>query len=293
MENPRGRDRWIVRPRPIPDPTARLFCFPHAGAGVAMFNSWAELLPPGVELCSVRLPGRESRIDEPPHHDIESLMDTLLDVSQADLDVPSALFGHCSGAVLAFELARRLRESGHATLRYLFVASQDAPHVRSAMEPLHDLPLPELARELEHMGGTDPSILRNDELMKLMEPMLRADFEVFDNYEYRPGEPLSIPISVFGTRGDPRLNLERLGAWYQLTDQPMTLRILAGSHFIVGAAAKVLIDALTDDLRALFRDGSERLPERRGERGQEDQLAQAARVDAEEDAEAGDSRPEE
>jgi hypothetical protein len=112
-------------------------------------------------------------------------------------------------------------------------------------------------------AGTDgryrPLILRNDRLMKLMEPMLRADFEVFDNYKYRPGEPLGIPISVFGTRGDPRLNLERLGSWYQLTDQSTTLRILVGNHFFVGDAAKVLVDTLSDDLRARLRDGSEQL----------------------------------
>lgn len=215
-----------------------------------MFASWTELLPPEIELCLVRLPGRESRLGEPPHRDIEPLVTAFLDAVQDDLDLPFALLGHCSGATLAYEVARRLRGRHADALRHLFVASQDAPHVRAAMKPLHDLPLPDLVGELERMGGTDPSILRNDGLMRLIEPMLRADFEVFDNYRYRPGEPLDIPISVFGSRGDPRLNLQRLASWHQLTGRSMTLRIVAGSHFFVGAAARVLVDAVVDDLRA-------------------------------------------
>jgi surfactin synthase thioesterase subunit len=42
-------------------------------------------------------------------------------------------------------------------------------------------------------------------------------------------------------------------------DQPTTVRILAGGHFFVGDAAKVLVDAVTDDLGAGLRDDPERL----------------------------------
>ena len=57
-----GGELWISRPVPIAKPRLRLFCFPHAGSGAAQFRPWADLMPPDVELCAVRLPGRETRL---------------------------------------------------------------------------------------------------------------------------------------------------------------------------------------------------------------------------------------
>src|SRR5262245_49256865 len=94
---------WIKRPRPNPNAPARLFCFPHAGAGASVFARWVRDWVPQIELCLVQLPGRENRLAEPLLTDMSGLLDGLVDGLQAHLDRPFGVFGHSHGALIAFE----------------------------------------------------------------------------------------------------------------------------------------------------------------------------------------------
>src|SRR5205085_1447895 len=98
-------ESWIVRPKPNPSATLRVFCAPYAGAGVAAFAPWADRLARSVELAVVRLPGRESRLREPFCVSLDEAADRAAAEITAFTDLPCALFGHSMGALLAFELA--------------------------------------------------------------------------------------------------------------------------------------------------------------------------------------------
>src|SRR5437899_13023831 len=100
---------WVFRPKPNPRPLLRLFCFPWAGAGAAVYRPWPSALPPEVEVCAVRPPGRESRLREPPFTDLLRLVEGVAAGIRPYLTVPCALFGHSLGAWVAFEIARWVR----------------------------------------------------------------------------------------------------------------------------------------------------------------------------------------
>ena len=85
---------WITRPFPVASPELRLFCFPHAGSGVAQFRLWATFLPENVELCPIRLPGRESRLREAPFTRLLAAAEGVRHAILPYLDRPFALFGH-------------------------------------------------------------------------------------------------------------------------------------------------------------------------------------------------------
>jgi NADP-dependent 3-hydroxy acid dehydrogenase YdfG/aryl carrier-like protein len=61
-----GDNPWLVRPSPNPQAQVRLFCFPYAGGGPAVFHNWAKGLPSEVELCVIQSPGRAARLFEEP-----------------------------------------------------------------------------------------------------------------------------------------------------------------------------------------------------------------------------------
>jgi len=88
-----------------------LFCFPYAGAGASAFASWADLMPPEVELCAVQLPGRESRLREKPFVRLPPLVRAVRESLRPYLHKPFAFFGHSMGALISFELARELRRT--------------------------------------------------------------------------------------------------------------------------------------------------------------------------------------
>jgi len=67
---------WL---RPVdPHSRLRLLCLPWAGGGANEFRAWPAHLPPGVQVCPLLLPGRESRFREPPIRRMDALVDELV-----------------------------------------------------------------------------------------------------------------------------------------------------------------------------------------------------------------------
>ena len=63
--SPHPATPWLHCCRPVPSARLRLYAFPYAGGGAAVYFSWAAALAPEIELWAVRLPGRETRLREP------------------------------------------------------------------------------------------------------------------------------------------------------------------------------------------------------------------------------------
>src|ERR1700674_2944100 len=72
----------------------RLFCFPYAGAGGAVFRQWPDYLPASMEVCVPCLPGCDARTNEPPASKMGPLVESLAREMLASTEAPYALFGH-------------------------------------------------------------------------------------------------------------------------------------------------------------------------------------------------------
>lgn len=164
-------------------------------------------------------------MDETPISDIRQLTRVLGEELLDHLATPYAIFGHCTGAQLAFELCRYLRSRDAPLPSRLVITNRLAPQLAAGHPPLHRLPLDELISQLRSMG-TEGAFLDNRELMEFMEPMIRADFALYDRYEYVQQAPLSIPINVFGDRDNANVNIHDLRAWRRQTTAPFTARIV-------------------------------------------------------------------
>lgn len=236
---------WLYVPRPNPSARLRLFCFPYAGGGAMIYRKWAEGLPPTVEVCAIRLPGRESRLKEPPFSKITTLVEALDGAVEPHLsDKPFAFFGHSMGAIIAYTLTNRLRERGLAQPVHLFVSGRTAPHIADDDPPTYNLPEPEFIEDLRRLNGTPKEVLENPELMKVMLSILRADFEVCQTYVHQPQPPLDCPITAFGGLQDPGVTREKLEGWREHTTATFTLRMLPGDHFFLNSAQPLLLRTL-------------------------------------------------
>src|SRR6185437_8848497 len=181
---------WFTSKRPNARARLRLFCFPYAGGGPAIYRLWPQNLPTDVEICVAQLPGRGTRMREQPFTNLDALVQAATEAIKPLLDKPFALFGHSMGAMISFELARRLREQGQPQPSYLFISGRRAPQLPNDDPLSYNLPDTELRQELLRLNGTPKEVLEHPELMELMLPLLRADFSVVETYEYRPGVPL-------------------------------------------------------------------------------------------------------
>jgi medium-chain acyl-[acyl-carrier-protein] hydrolase len=241
-------DRWVVRFRPNPQARLRLFCLPYAGGSASVFRTWPALLPTEIELCAIQLPGRESRLGEPPLVRLASLVQTLAQAIFPYCTMPFAVFGHSLGALVGFELIRQLRRERYPAPLQLFVSGQTAPQLGDPDPPIHELPDPEFLQEIRRYNGTPEEVLRHAELMELLFPLLRADFALHETYTYVAEEPLDCPIAAFGGMQDPEVTRGQLSAWRAQTHQMFTLRMLPGDHFFLHSARTLLLQALSQDL---------------------------------------------
>uniref|UniRef100_A0AAU2V677 Alpha/beta fold hydrolase n=1 Tax=Streptomyces sp. NBC_00003 TaxID=2903608 RepID=A0AAU2V677_9ACTN len=209
----------------------RLICFPHAGAGAGAYADWAALTPPEIELAAVQLPGRQNRIAEDPVTAVEPLVKVLTQALRPVMDGPFSFFGHSGGAVLAFELARALQAKGGPQPSRLFLSAQPAPGTPSGVKRLHDLSDEELTAEVVRLGGIEAEIAADEDVMDALLPILRADFDLWENHRLVPGARLRTPITVLSGASDPRAPRATLDGWRDQTDGAFDVRLYPGGHF--------------------------------------------------------------
>jgi medium-chain acyl-[acyl-carrier-protein] hydrolase len=228
-----------VRPRPAA--RLRLVCLPWAGGGASGYRDWPAHLPDDVEVVAVQLPGRESRLVEPPVSSMELLVARLAAGLVGQLDRPFALFGHSMGALIAFELAGRLRSMGREPER-LLVSGARAPHLPSRRtRDRHTLPDREFVSTVRELGGMPPEVLGSPDLLDLVLPALRADFALVETYTHRAGPVLHCPISAFGGVDDDDVAPGDLRAWSRHTTGPSRSHLLPGGHFFVNSSRGALL----------------------------------------------------
>jgi len=217
----------------VAEPTTRLFCLPHAGAGASTYRPWAALIPDGLALTPLQPPGREERLSEPPFTSIREIARSLLSTVMRLADRPFFLFGHSMGALIAFELAHELRRLGLPEPSGLFLSGRRPPHRPVGRDPLYDLPDDVFVERLRKLGGTPPEVFEYAELLELLLPTLRADFEACDTYRPLARSPLDLPIHVFGGRDDADVPPDELIEWNLHTTGTVSVTVFPGGHFYV------------------------------------------------------------
>jgi medium-chain acyl-[acyl-carrier-protein] hydrolase len=230
---------WLVPLGKKRTAATQLICFPYAGGSAALYTAWPDGLPEWVDVTAVALPGRGTRFDEPPSSDFAGLVSELAGAIAAAGAPRLALFGHSLGALLAYEVARKL-QARHAGPDLLFVSGRQAPGLPSRRIPIVHLPDGEFVAELRAIGGTPAEILASDELIGMLMPMLRADFAMAEQYVPLRGPRLSCPLVALGGITDPWVHAEDLRAWSAATTGPFSMRMFPGDHFYLHQPDRVL-----------------------------------------------------
>jgi medium-chain acyl-[acyl-carrier-protein] hydrolase len=171
--------------------------------------------------------------------------------------------GMSMGALVAYELAHRLREEGAPRPRMLIVVAHRAPHRPDRRTPVAGLPDDGVLDEVRRLDGTPAEILEHPELRELLLGALRADLTLCERYRHVPRTPLDVPLVALGGRDDQEVTAAELAAWSELTTGRFSMTLLPGGHFLIADAYAALLDEVRTHLRHAPRTADPRADGRR------------------------------
>jgi surfactin synthase thioesterase subunit len=240
-------DLWCRRYRPSRTAITRLVCLPHAGGSASFFLPVAAALSPGVDVVAIQYPGRQDRRAEQPIDDMAVLADRIHGILRRQPEMPVTLFGHSMGAVMGFEVTRRLEADGHGPLR-LYASGRRGPSTYRD-EAIHRRDDAGILAEVRKMNGTASTLLGDDELMRAALPALRADYKATELYTCPEEVTVDCAISVVTGDSDPKTTLEEAKAWARHTTGSFDLHVFAGGHFFLTDHADEIIKIIDRHFR--------------------------------------------
>jgi surfactin synthase thioesterase subunit len=227
-----------------------VFCFPFAGGSKYSYNLYNRHLPPMVKLIPLEYAGHGTRINEPLQYDAEVIAADMFRLLKDELDSPYIFYGHSMGALIVYLLTKRILAEGRPAPLHLFLTGCGGPSSRLHAEPKarHLLPYDAFIQELKILGGAPAGLLQDEDSMHFFIPIIRADFEAVDTYQYREPASFDIPFTVITGREDV-VRPEEAERWQDETIQPVTMRQMEGDHFFIFDCAAEVMRELNDRIR--------------------------------------------
>lgn len=219
--------------------------FPHAGGAAAAYRTFAAALAcGGADVYVMQYPQRADRLTHPAPETVEQLAAQLFGAGDWAQLGPLKLFGHCMGAVIAFEFAR-VAEANGADVRCLWVSASQAPYT-IASSPRLPTADAEVVANMVDLGGTDERLLADEDFVDLLVRAVRADYLAFNRYACADDVRLRADIHTIGGHADHRISTDMLRQWATHTGGAFTLSLFDGGHFYINDHIDVVAELVND-----------------------------------------------
>ena len=182
--------------------TVHLFCLHHAGGTTASFAGWRFA---DVQVTKFSYRGRN-------FPSIAAAAESLAERIGTSPSPQLALYGHSMGAVLAFEIALLLQDTGR--LEHVFLAAARPPSGR------HDV------------GAVAAAAVSGQALSERAREVLLEDLALLGQYPDRPANmQLTVPATVLFSSDDPVVPASESRRWVEwCAQEPRLLDIGTGGH---------------------------------------------------------------
>ena len=224
----------------------RLFCFPYSGGNHSIYKDWELTLDKEISLVTVHLKGRVERMGEEAINNMEALVNDLFENIKAFLDEPFAFFGHSLGGLVAFALLAKIEKETGKRATKLIVSASKAPQIY-AKNPMSDYTDETLTQKLKDYGNTPDYVLESEELMELILPTIRADYQLLDSYNTCQEEKLASPVVIFNCEDDVAKEVSM--QWQTCTVEECSYRTFEEGHFFIHGQRDKIISEINRVLK--------------------------------------------
>mmetsp|Transcript_44214 Transcript_44214/g.102122 ORF Transcript_44214/g.102122 Transcript_44214/m.102122 type:complete len:383 (-) Transcript_44214:234-1382(-) len=231
---------------PLANCAMRVICFHNAGSTEStytgpgtVFMKWAK--EANVEVIGVDYPGRNKVQKEEFQTSAGPLAQLLLEITYNKVadGVPYCVWAHSVGTWVAFEFLILARKLGLPMPRAAFLNAFPSPTLPLEKRPWpqsRHMPSDGIKGELKnwddkHFGPQGPGkVIFENDWEKTWEPMMRADFRLYDEYDFvhKGSPPFAFPITVLHMDQEFYNKKEWLEDWKEWTTGEFSLEVMEG-----------------------------------------------------------------
>lgn len=243
------KTKWIQYEKTSENPAMRIFCFPYAGGSALFYSKWHKYLDNSADVFPIQLPGRESRITEPPLRVMSVALNCILEEIEPYLTDNMAFVGHSMGSIMAYETARLLSMKNMKTPKHIFLCGAMPPDLIGESEKIHELSDREFCEKLKGYESISSEMMKYEEFYKFFVPIIKADFEMIETY--KPGEIWKMPfgVTVFSGEDDPYVPLDCLAQWKRYCENTPEIITYSGNHFFLKEHTEEICNVINSKMR--------------------------------------------
>jgi medium-chain acyl-[acyl-carrier-protein] hydrolase len=197
---------WLAVPQGQARPTAavRLFIFGHTGSAPSFWFPMMKAFEdsPAVEAIAVQLPGRGARMREPILRRCSAIAAAFLDDAGWLLNAkPYLCLGHSFGCAVMYYVAVEASRRGVRLPFHMIFSSRPSIEFEYK-KPYYRAPESEIVEFMKEV--TPPELLANKEMMDMILPIVRGDYEANETATLPLPEAPVLPVPFTLCTGGPR-----------------------------------------------------------------------------------------
>lgn len=207
----------------------KLICFPCAGGNAQSFEKLGQKISCAV--ISVEYSGHWSRYTEPQYDSIETCIESQLIELKKQICVDDEIFllGHSMGAVVAFEVGKKLLAMGYQIKRLFLLACLPPDETkRSVFEFQNDESIKKFLKKIRQISD---KVLNSIFFVENLLPPTKNDLNIFAAFirNYSKSEPIG--CNIICLYGDQDSLVDTMEGWNKYTSISMKEYCLSGGHF--------------------------------------------------------------
>lgn len=225
--------------------SVRLVIVPHAGAGGSAGLGLAAVAPASWHVATVRLPGRESRLQEQPHTTFDcAVREVTTIIASIPGSAPLLVIGSCSGALTSYAALIPLEIDPETSFSLVAVSCPPPSYPPQSVAGgawnarLHDL---------VRTGTLDPRIAANEDLARLTVPALLADISIASANTISLCSRLRSPILAIGGSDDVDCSPHRLREWSLFAERCETRTLPHGGTLLLRDSPIHIVGAILSE----------------------------------------------
>lgn len=213
----------------------KLFCIPYSGGSAAAYYKWKNILPKDIQIVAIELAGHGMRINEQCFKNVKSCVEDIAkEIIKHIDDDDYAIWGHSMGAILVYETYYKLLEMGIKAPIHMFFSGRKAPYDMKNRTSYYKLPDKEFEMVVESYGSNVREVMQNETLRSLFMPILRADFELGETYEwYEKPYKIACDITIVNGKEDSSISKINMKDWSNCCGADCTVTYFNGGHFFL------------------------------------------------------------